>query len=76
MLFSGIDDDDALSLLFGDRSDFRIAGVKISAGIPRPIKIAAATSSVRKPADCLPLAEDRVCAATRVGNAAFPTSSA
>jgi len=32
-----------------NRSDFRIAGVKISAGIPRPIKIAAATSSVRKP---------------------------
>ena len=75
MLFSGMDDSGPLSPLVDDRNDFRIAGVKISAGTPRPIKIAAATSSVRKLADRLAVAEDRFCAARRVGTAALPASS-
>src|SRR6478672_9108573 len=74
MLFLGMDDCAALSPMVDDRSDFRIAGVKIIAGTPRPIKITAATSSVRKPADCFAVAGDRFCAARRVGIPALPAS--
>ena len=74
MLFSGMDDDAALSLMVDDRSDFKIAGVKISAGTPRPMMIAATTSNVRKPAGCFSLAGGRFCAARRVGSAALPAS--
>ena len=45
MLFSGIDDVTPYRQPFPDRSDFRIAGVKITAATARPIKIIATTSS-------------------------------
>ena len=75
MLLSEIDDDAPLSPRVDDRSDLRIAGVKIIAGTPRPITMIAATNSIRKPADGLPAAGDRFCAARCVGSAGLPTSS-
>src|ERR1700750_1114208 len=58
-----------------ERQDFRMAGAKIIAGIPMPMRRTAAMIRVWKLVRRLPEGGDGFCVARRVGDAALPASS-